>query len=235
LARAWIVAAEREVHLTPGCDVGLDGPEPQPQLAVPWLYAHLHPSPKPRHDALPLTIVAKIAKHGESQRRVERPTTPRPHEHAAKSLRVAIVCRRVGHPVAKHGDALRFRPQCQALRVLEVVNRRCWQARSRIEKRRHLTLPPQCDGSLPGVADPVLRSVLALGAAVLLALGLTRVRRIPRDAAMVGYAVVVVVLGIFAFLGPSAAIVGGAVVLLALGIGALIYGALALAARWASR
>jgi hypothetical protein len=85
------------------------------------------------------------------------------------------------------------------------------------------------------VEDAVLRGAVAFGIAVLLAVGLTRVGRIPRDVALIAYAAVVIVLGIFAFLGASAAIVGGVIVVLVLGVGALIYGALALAARWASR
>jgi hypothetical protein len=62
-----------------------------------------------------------------------------------------------------------------------------------------------------------------------------RLRAGSRDAIMIGYAAVVIVLGIYAFLGPSAAVIGAGVVLLALALGGLIYGLLSLAARWANR
>ena len=83
--------------------------------------------------------------------------------------------------------------------------------------------------------EPLLRAAFAAGLAIVLAVGLGRIRSVPREAAMVGYAAVVIVLGIFAFLGLSAAVIGGAIVLLTLALGGVIYALLTLAARWASR
>jgi hypothetical protein len=56
-----------------------------------------------------------------------------------------------------------------------------------------------------------------------------------RDLVLTFFALGVAVLGIFAFLGPQAAAVGGAILLLAFAIGAVIYGLLALVARWADK
>jgi hypothetical protein len=83
--------------------------------------------------------------------------------------------------------------------------------------------------------DSLPRVALALGLTLGLAFGLSRLRMVPRDVALVGFAAVVVVLGIFAFLGPAAAAIGAAIVLLVVAVGAAIFGLLALAARWASR
>jgi hypothetical protein len=85
------------------------------------------------------------------------------------------------------------------------------------------------------VDEPLLRAAFAAGLAIVLAVGLGRIRGVPREAAMVGYAAVVIVLGIFAFLGLSAAVIGGAIVLLTLALGGVIYALLTLAAHWASR
>ena len=84
------------------------------------------------------------------------------------------------------------------------------------------------------MGEPGVRIALAVGLVVALAVGLSRVK-VQREVALVGFAAVVIVLGIFAFLGPSAAVIGAAVVVLALALGGIIYGLLALAARWASR
>jgi len=61
------------------------------------------------------------------------------------------------------------------------------------------------------------------------------VRFLPRDLVLTAYAVVVAVLGIFVVLGPTAAVVGGGIIVLVFALGAIIYGVLALAARWADR
>ncbi len=60
-------------------------------------------------------------------------------------------------------------------------------------------------------------------------------RFLPRDLVLTAYAVVVAVLGIFVVLGPTAAVVGGGIIVLVFALGAIIYGVLALAARWADR
>jgi hypothetical protein len=83
--------------------------------------------------------------------------------------------------------------------------------------------------------DLAVRGILAGGLALALGGGLLWSRRLPRDLALGVYAVAVVVLGIFAWLGPLAAAIGGAVVAVAFVIGALVYGLLALASHWASR
>jgi hypothetical protein len=85
------------------------------------------------------------------------------------------------------------------------------------------------------MADVVPRLALAAFVAVVLGLVLTRVRALPRDLALTGYALVVAILGIYAFLGLGAAAIGGAVIVLVFVVGAVIYGALALVARWADR
>jgi hypothetical protein len=85
------------------------------------------------------------------------------------------------------------------------------------------------------VADGITRLGLAVMVAALLGFGLIRMRRVPRDLALTGYALVVAVLGIFAVFGPQAAAIGGAVVLLVFVVGAAIYGALALVGHWANR
>ena len=83
--------------------------------------------------------------------------------------------------------------------------------------------------------EPLPRAGLALGVALVLGIAVMRVRALSRDVVMVGYAALVIVLGIFAFLGPSAAAIGAAVVMLAVALGGLIYGLLSLVARWANR
>jgi hypothetical protein len=83
--------------------------------------------------------------------------------------------------------------------------------------------------------EPVGRLLLAVLVAVGLGLVFMRLRFLPRDLALTVYAIVVAVLGIFAILGQQAALIGGAIVVLTFCIGAAIYGALALAVRWADR
>jgi hypothetical protein len=77
----------------------------------------------------------------------------------------------------------------------------------------------------------ILAGVIAVG----LGLVLVRLRVVPRDLALTIFAIAVAVLGIFAILGTQAALIGGGIVLLMFFVGAAIYGALALAARWADR
>jgi hypothetical protein len=76
---------------------------------------------------------------------------------------------------------------------------------------------------------------MAAVVAVALGLVLARVRFVPRDLALTGYALVIAVLGIFAVLGVQAAVIGGAIVVLVFVVGAAIYGALALVSHWADR
>lgn len=85
------------------------------------------------------------------------------------------------------------------------------------------------------MSDLAVRGILAGLLAVALGGGLLWSRRLPRDLALGVYAVAVVVLGIFAWLGLLAAVIGGAVVGVTFVIGALVYGLLALASYWASR
>jgi hypothetical protein len=85
------------------------------------------------------------------------------------------------------------------------------------------------------VADGITRLGLAVVAAALLGFGLVRLRRVPRDLALTGYALVIAVLGIFAVLGLQAAAIGGAIVVLVFVVGAVIYAALALIGHWADR
>ena len=85
------------------------------------------------------------------------------------------------------------------------------------------------------MSDTVSRLLVAVLLAVGLGLGFARLRVLPRDLALTVYALIVAVLGIFAVLGAQAALIGGAIILLMFGVGAAIYGALALAARWADR
>jgi hypothetical protein len=83
--------------------------------------------------------------------------------------------------------------------------------------------------------DGPTRLALAIGVAAALGFGLMRLPRVPRDLALTVYALSVAVLGIFAVLGLQAALVGGAIILGVFVLGAAIYGALALATRWAGR
>ncbi len=85
------------------------------------------------------------------------------------------------------------------------------------------------------MADGLTRLGLAVVVAALLGFALVRVRRVPRDLALTGYALVVAVLGIFAVLGLQAAAIGGAIVVLVFVVGAAIYAALALVGHWADR
>jgi hypothetical protein len=77
--------------------------------------------------------------------------------------------------------------------------------------------------------------LVAGGLAVLLALVLLRVRFLPRDVALSGFALAVAVLGIYALFGVTAALVGGGIIAAVFALGAVIYGVLALAQRWAER
>jgi hypothetical protein len=61
------------------------------------------------------------------------------------------------------------------------------------------------------------------------------VRDVPRDLVLSLFAVAAAVLGIAVFLGPGAAAIGGSIIAVVFVIGAVIYGVLALAARWADR
>ena len=90
-------------------------------------------------------------------------------------------------------------------------------------------------GRLAGVSDVAWRAAIAVGVAVVLALGLMRVRRLPRDVALSVYALAVALLGLYAVLGVQAAIVGGGIIGTFFAAGALIYGLLTLASRWAER
>jgi len=83
------------------------------------------------------------------------------------------------------------------------------------------------------VADGVTRLGLAVVIAAVLGFALVNVRRVPRDLALTGYALVVAVLGIFAILGLQAAAIGGAIVVFIFVIGAAIYGLLALLGHFA--
>jgi hypothetical protein len=85
------------------------------------------------------------------------------------------------------------------------------------------------------VTDGITRLGVAVVVAALLGIGLMQVRRVPRDLALTGYALVVAVLGIFAVLGLQAAAIGGAVVVLVFVVGAVIYGVLALMGHFADR
>jgi hypothetical protein len=81
--------------------------------------------------------------------------------------------------------------------------------------------------------DGVARLGVAIVVAAVLGFALVNVRRVPRDLALTGYALVVAVLGIFAILGLQAAAIGGAIVVFIFVIGAVIYGLLALLGHFA--
>jgi hypothetical protein len=81
--------------------------------------------------------------------------------------------------------------------------------------------------------DGVARLGMAIVVAAVLGFVLVNVRRVPRDLALTGYALVVAVLGIFAILGLQAAAIGGAIVVFIFVIGAVIYGLLALLGHFA--
>ena len=83
------------------------------------------------------------------------------------------------------------------------------------------------------MSDGVTRLGVAIALAAVLGFALLNVRRVPRDLALTGYALVVAVLGIFAVLGLQAAAIGGAIVLAIFLIGAAIYGLLALVSHFA--
>ena len=81
--------------------------------------------------------------------------------------------------------------------------------------------------------DGITRLGVAIVVAAVLGFVLVNVRRVPRDLALTGYALVVAVLGIFAILGLQAAAIGGAIVVFIFVIGAAIYGLLALLGHFA--
>jgi hypothetical protein len=81
--------------------------------------------------------------------------------------------------------------------------------------------------------DGITRLGVAIVVAAVLGFVLMNVRRVPRDLALTGYALVVAVLGIFAILGLQAAAIGGAIVVFIFVIGAAIYGLLALLGHFA--
>jgi hypothetical protein len=81
--------------------------------------------------------------------------------------------------------------------------------------------------------DGITRLGVAIVVAAVLGFVLVNVRRVPRDLALTGYALVVAVLGIFAILGLQAAAIGGAIVVFIFVIGAAIYGLLALFGHFA--
>jgi hypothetical protein len=81
--------------------------------------------------------------------------------------------------------------------------------------------------------DGVARLGVALVVAAVLGVALVNARRVPRDLALTGYALVVAVLGIFAILGLQAAAIGGAIVVFIFVIGAVIHGLLALLGHFA--
>jgi hypothetical protein len=83
------------------------------------------------------------------------------------------------------------------------------------------------------MSDAAVRAILALSLARVVGVALSRSSRVPRDPALGLFAVAAAVLGIFAILGPLAALLGAITVVGAFGIGAVIYGAVALAARLA--
>ena len=83
------------------------------------------------------------------------------------------------------------------------------------------------------MADGVTRLGLAVVIAAVLGFALVNVRRVPRDLALTGYALVVAVLGIFAILGLQAAAIGGVIIVGIFVIGAAIYGLLALLGHFA--
>jgi hypothetical protein len=85
------------------------------------------------------------------------------------------------------------------------------------------------------VSDSGARVLIAVLAALGLALLLLRLRVVPRDVGLTLFALIVAVLGIYAWLGATPALVGGAIIVGVFVLGALIYGALALAQRWAER
>ena len=79
------------------------------------------------------------------------------------------------------------------------------------------------------------RAVVAVLAVIALALGLIRLRLVPRDLGLTGFAVAAAVLGIYAVFGTQAAAVGAGVILVVFAIGGAIYGVLAVVARLAER
>lgn len=83
------------------------------------------------------------------------------------------------------------------------------------------------------MTDGVTRLGAAIVVAAVLGFALMNVRRLPRDLALTGYALIVAVLGIFAILGTQAAAIGGAIILGIFVIGAGIYGLLALVSHFA--
>jgi hypothetical protein len=84
------------------------------------------------------------------------------------------------------------------------------------------------------VSDGLVRASLAVGIALVLGLGLIKLRRVPRDLALTGFGVSVAILGIFAFFGTLPAIIGGGVILGVFAIGAAVYGLLSLVTRWST-
>ena len=83
------------------------------------------------------------------------------------------------------------------------------------------------------MADGITRLGVAIVVAAVLGFALVNVRRVPRDLALTGYALVVAVLGIFAILGLQAAAIGGLIIVGIFVIGAAIYGLLALLGHFA--
>ncbi len=83
------------------------------------------------------------------------------------------------------------------------------------------------------MAEAWPRAGLAVLLAIALGLGLSRLKRVPRDLALAAFAVGVAILGVFAVFGTTAAAIGGSIIVGTFAVGAVIYGLIALLARLA--